>query len=93
MSYPSNNDILRYVLINEGVSWYMWSYYEMVRESDFIAWRNLLLFRKTSVGGKTKERLLFGEDTRMRLGQLSLDNIFTTGPPQEEVGRYYYSSY
>ena len=33
--------------------------------------------------------LLVEEETRRRLGQLSLDYIFTTGLPREDVDRYY----
>ena len=55
----------------------MVSYYEMVHDSDLLTWRDLLLYRK---------RL-----SQRRLDQLSLDDIFTTGLPQEEAGRYYSS--
>ena len=77
MSRPSNNnnDSLRYVLIKEGMSGSMTSYYERARDSDLLAW-----------GG-----IFFGGGKRLagrRLGQLHLGDIFTTGLPQEDVGRY-----
>ena len=48
-------------------------------------------FPEAAFLGKTKESLLLEAETRRRLAQLSLGDIFTTGLPQEEVGRYYYS--
>ena len=50
MSYPPNNDFVRSVLINEGFSGNMVSYYEMAHDSDLITWANLLLFRKRRLG-------------------------------------------
>ena len=44
MSRPSNNDFLRYVLINEGVSENMCSCYEMAHDSDLITWDGLLFY-------------------------------------------------
>ena len=44
-NYTSNNDLLRSMLINEGVSESLQSYYELVRDSDLSA-RWLLLHRK-----------------------------------------------
>ena len=37
MSYPFNNDSLRYVLINEGMSGSTTSYYERAHDSDLLA--------------------------------------------------------
>ena len=78
---PSNNDFLISVLINEEMSGNMTSYYERVQDSDLLARGNLILRRKR----------LLGEETRSRLGQLSLGDIFKTGLPQEDVGRYYFT--
>ena len=47
---------------------------------------------KTSVLEKGEWGLLLElleAEGRMRLGQLTLNNIFTTGLPKEEVGRYF----
>ena len=70
MSYPSDNDFPMYVLMNEGTSGNMVSYYEMAHNSDLITWESSFV-SKTSVG-ETKGRLLVEEETRRRLGQLSL---------------------
>ena len=74
MPHPSSNDFLRSVLINEGASEAMAAYYDGVRESDLLAWRNLLLYRRRWL--------------KARLDRLPLDNIFTTGLPQEDMDRY-----
>ena len=49
MSRPSNNDFLRYVLINEGFSGNLSAYYEMGRDSDLITSGDLLLWRNVSL--------------------------------------------
>ena len=61
-------------LFNECMSGITTSYYERVRDSDLLAWGNLIRVRKRAMG--------------RRLGQLSLGDISTTGLPQEDVGRY-----
>ena len=82
MSYPYNsNDFLKSFLINEGASENVVSYYERVHDSDLLSWGNLLRFKKK----------LFGDKARGRPDQSSLGNIFTTGLPQEDAGRYYSS--
>ena len=78
VSLPSNNGILRSVLIKEWISGNMMSYYEMARDSDLLTWGNLLLHRKRQL--------------QRRLGQFSVDNILTTGLPQEEADRNYSAS-
>ena len=45
-AYPSNNDLLRSMLINEGLPGSLQSYYELVRDNDLSAWGELLLHRK-----------------------------------------------
>ena len=40
MYYPHNRDFLRSVLINDGSSGAMSSYYDRVRESDHLDWGN-----------------------------------------------------
>ena len=45
-AYPSNNDLLRSMSINEGVSESLQSYYELVHDNDLSAWGELLLHRK-----------------------------------------------
>ena len=45
-AYPSNNDLLRSMLINEGVSGSLQSYYELVQADDLSACDELLLHRK-----------------------------------------------
>ena len=74
----------------------MGSYYEMARGSDLITRGNLLYgkdvsLRKVRCGSLSLE-LLEEEEARMRLGQLSLENISASGLPQEESDRYYSSS-
>ena len=49
--YISNNDFLRSLLINEGVSESMISYYELSRDNDLLAWAGSSFTSKTSVGG------------------------------------------
>ena len=51
-SYPSNNDILRAMLINEGVSGSLQSYYELARDNDLSSRGGLLLRRKRLWGYK-----------------------------------------
>ena len=74
MSYQPNNDFLRSVLINDGASGAMTSYYEGARESDLLAWGNLHLYRRRFL-----EELL---------GRFPLGDIFTTGLPQGDADRY-----
>ena len=90
MSYPSNNDFARSVLINEEMSGNMTSYYERVRDIDLLAWGNLVLRRKRMLGEMARNRLLSEEEARRSLVQLSLDNTFTTGLPHADVDRYYF---
>ena len=45
-AYPSSNDLLMSMLINEGVSESLQSYYELVRDNDLSDWAELLLRRK-----------------------------------------------
>ena len=52
-------------------------YYDRARDSDLLDGPNLLLYRRR----RFKERH----------GGLSLGDIFTTGLPQEDVGRYHSS--
>ena len=54
MSYPSNNDFVRSVLINEGrlETWFLITKYP--RDSDLITCGNLLLFRKRMSGKRRK---------------------------------------
>ena len=80
ISYPSNNDFARSVLINAGMSGNMTYYYERVRNSDLLARGDLLLRKKSLSGEWARNRLLSGGETRRRLDQLSLGDIFTTGP-------------
>ena len=71
------------------------SYYEMARDSDLITSVGLLLWRKRQFGkraiGRPLLELLEEGEARLRLGQLSLDDICTPGLPQEEAWRYYSS--
>ena len=46
VSRVSNNDLLRSMLINEGVSGSLQTYYELVRENDLSARAELLVHRK-----------------------------------------------
>ena len=96
VALPSNNDFLRSVLINEGVSGDLSSYYEAVHDSDLIKWGNLLLWRKRQFGKRSmgsllleQLELLVEEETRRRRDQLSLENIFTTGLPRADADRFY----
>ena len=47
----SNNELLRSMLINEGVSGSLQSYYELARDSDLSSWGGLLLHHKKSLRG------------------------------------------
>ena len=69
MYYPSNNDFPTPVLINEGMSENMTSYYERARDRDPLGRGDLLLFRKRLLGKRARKRLLLGEGTRGLLGQ------------------------
>ena len=73
------------------VSGSLHSYYELVRDNDLSACAKLLLHRKRSPVVLVRKRILMERLERMRLGRLSLDNIFTTGLPQEDADRYYSS--
>ena len=66
----------------------MKSYYERARDSDLLARGDLLLFRKLLLGKGREIVFLSEEEKRRRLDQLSLDNIFTTGLPQEDAEIY-----
>ena len=66
-------------------------YYELVRDNDLYAWGVLLLHRKLLRGIQIKKRILSERLERRLLGQLSLGDIFTTGLPREDVGRYHSS--
>ena len=90
-SCPSNNDLPMSMLINEGASGSLQSYYELVRVDDLYARRGLLLRRKRLCEIQIKKRILSERLERRRLGQLSLGNIFTTCLPREAVGRYHSS--
>ena len=45
-NYQRSNDLLRSMLINEGVSGSLQPYYELVRDNDLSACGGLLLHRK-----------------------------------------------
>ena len=92
VSYPPNNDFLRSLLINEGCSEITVSYYELARYNDLLARVDLLAHRKLLFGIWTKRRIHSGRLEKRRLGQLSVDNIFTSGLPQDYADRYYSSS-
>ena len=49
-AYSSYNDLLMSMLINEGVSGSLQSYYELVSDDDLSAWVELLLRRKRHWG-------------------------------------------
>ena len=53
---------------------------------------NPLLWRKRQFGERARGSFvrILEEEARMRLGQLSLGDIFATGLPKEEADRYYY---
>ena len=76
-SFFDNDNFLRSALFNEELSGRMTFYHGQVDDIDSRAWGNLLLCRNRRLGEL--------------LGILPLDNIFTTGPPQLEVDRYYSS--
>ena len=73
----SGNDLLRSVLINEGASGSLQSYYVLVRDNDLTAWVELLLHRKRLREMQIKKRILSERLERRRLGQLSLGDILT----------------
>ena len=89
---PPNNDFLGSSLINAWVSESMVSYYELARYNDLLARVDLLAHRKLLFGIWTKRRIHSGRLEKRRLGQLSVDNIFTSGLPQDYADRYYSSS-
>ena len=63
-------------------------YYELAHDNDLLACGNLLLHRKRLFGIWAKHRILPGRLEKRRTCQLSVDNIFTTGLPKEDVDRY-----
>ena len=71
-SYPSNNDRLRSMLINECVSGSLQSYYELVRDDDLLAlcvwWGGLLLHRKRLCEIQINRRILSERLERQSLG-------------------------
>ena len=91
-AYPSNDDLLMSMLISEGVSESLQSCYELVRDNDLPAWEGLLLHRKRLSELLGRKRIPMERLGKIRLGRLSLDEIFTTGLPQEDADMYYYSS-
>ena len=79
------------MLVSEGVSGSLQSYYELVQDSDLSASAELLLRRKRLLELLVRKRILMGRLERIRLGRLSLDNMFATGIPQGDADRYYSS--
>ena len=67
-------------LINEDLFSDLEVYYAKVGGYDSLDWGNMLLCNKIKEGERQE-----------RLGKLSLGDIFTTGPPQEDSDRYYSS--
>ena len=91
--YPYNNDLLRSILINEGVSGSLQSYYELVRDIDLSAWGTS--FTSKSPLGITGQKRMRTERLETlehaSLDQLSLGNIFAAGLPKEDADRYFSS--
>ena len=80
-----NKDLLRAMLINEGVSGSLQSYHELAQENGLSACGWLLLRRKRLCDIQIKKRILSERLERRRLGQLSLGGICTRGLPREDV--------
>ena len=91
-SCPSNNDLPMSMLINEGASGSLQSYYELVRVDDLYARRGLLLRRKRLCEIQIKKRILSELPGRRSLGQLSPGDILTTCLPLGDADIYYSSS-
>ena len=85
--FPCNNDILRSMLINEGVSGSLHPYYELVQDNDLSATGGLLLRRKRLWELQVRKRILSQRPGEMRLGQFSPGDIFTTGLPRGDADR------
>ena len=88
-SYPSNNALLRAMLINDGVSESLQSYYELVRDNDLLARGGFFYIENVFGWMQIKKRILSERRERKRLDQLSSGNIFPTGLSLEDVDRYY----
>ena len=83
--------IFMVVLINAGVSESLQPYHELVRDNDLLACGGFLMRRKRIGEIQVKKRILSERLEQRRLDHWPLGSIFTTGLPQEDVGRYYFS--
>ena len=59
-SYPSNIDLLRSMLINEGVSGSLQAYYELVHDNDLYARAGGFFYIGNALGDTNKETYSFG---------------------------------
>ena len=84
---PSNNDPPTSMLINEDASGSLQSYCELVRLDLLSSMDVPLPHRKRLWGLRIRKRILTWDGCEMRLGQMSLGDIVTTGLPKEEAGR------
>ena len=82
MSYSPNNDFLRSILLNDGVSRYMTSYYEMIQDIGLLGRGGLPRYRKNRPAERARKRL---EELKRR-GQLPTGDISTTGLPKGDAG-------
>ena len=90
--YPSNNDLLRSILINEGAPGSLQSYYELARDNDLPDRWELILRRKRIFGITSQKTDPYVTTGRIRLGQLSLCYIFYSRSTARRFGYIYYSS-
>ena len=79
-SFFSSNDFLMSEFINDDLLSALKVYYAMADDYDSLDWGNLPMCRKLKSGASGAS------------WQIVFMGYFTTGLPQEDVGRYYYSS-